>query len=1320
MANTVNDVMNVIASPDYGIKNIAGTTQEILAIMQGTHNSKNNIHAIVDDVKNLLQKLVDVSTQKKPIEISDKSPKINAKHIQNIISETKNIVKSIDELSKAILKKEAKEPSAAIAKLSDKASQKVANAMIKNIEKQKAGGGLSAVVDAFNKLKDISIKDLILGNLKIKKIASIFKNVQKDLKIKEKDLNSIITLINSAPEMMKSLYKIGWRVDRIIKNNIVEKLGIILVGENSILSLSRLFKKNEKTFNAANKITKDIKEIVSSLTTIMKDLVFASLWSKLANNAIKNIENVFDKIIPFSNKLAKTKKDVNDGAKAAKNITVLIGNLLITSILLTITAVIGIPAMLGAKIVGKLVDIIMPSIKELSNNNKHLSKAVASSVSFVAFTGIMAVASLTLASLTVTGIPAMLGAKIVGKLVDIIMPSIKELSNNNKHLSKVVASSISFVAFTGIMAVASLTLALIAFTGIPAILGAKVVGKLVDIIMPSIKELSNNKHLKKAVASSLLFVAFTGIMAVASLALASLAVTGIPALIGSAFLLGIVAINVATFKMLKEAQEDILKGIGVMALMGLSLFIYGIALGKVADATKNMSWKQLGMFGTITVGLGLSLAALGNPVVASFVLLGVGVLTAMGLSLHVFANSLKIISDMGEVPTKTLNQTLNAMKLLKNFFTKNSLSLKAVKAAKRYKRMMKPFGNTIKHLVKLKNLGSVPLKLVVQTLNAMKFIAVFYKVNQISKETIKQAKLYQMMMRPFGKTLKYFKKLKEMGSIPMKLVYQTLNAMKSIANYYSENPIEKKAIKQAKQYQMMMRPFGKTLKYLGKLKEMGSIPMKLVYQTLNAMKSIANYYSENPIEKKAIKQAKQYQMMMRPFGKTLKYLGKLKEMGSIPMKLVYQTLNTMKTIADYYSENPIEKKAIKQAKRYKKMMRPFGKTLGFFVKLKEMGSIPMKLVYQTLNTMKTIADYYSENPIEKKAIKQARRYKKMMKPFGNAIENLTKLKKMGNIPINIVKNATDAIKYISYLYNDIKISEDIDKKSAFSELIVNRFINVAKNIQDKFNDLKPINFHAVGSIILSCRYIVNFYTKTKFQTTREQIYIINKTIRQFVNTSVYLKHGIMSFTQNDDKNIKLIIKSMKRIINFLKNDTLNIIQRRRARKNISIINSMTTALSSLSNIKQSSVSSIGNAISNALSGVNTVDLGQIQAVTNMFNAFNDINKSENIINKFAESVKEFTTTCKNLMDAMNYNTDAINNMDTSGMNGSIINNENNNIEVGGNNTNDKGGVHITNVDEIARTIAEKINGVLSVDVPDTQVQLLINGTGGNEWTISRY
>ena len=48
------------------------------------------------------------------------------------------------------------------------------------------------------------------------------------------------------------------------------------------------------------------------------------------------------------------------------------------------------------------------------------------------------------------------------------------------------------------------------------------------------------------------------------------------------------------------------------------------------------------------------------------------------------------------------------------------------------------------------------------------------------------------------------------------------------------------------------------------------------------------------------------------------------------------------------------------------------------------------------------------------------------------------------------------------------------------------------------------------------------------------------------------------------------------------------------------------------------------------------------------------------------------------------------------------------------------GIRISNVDEIARNIADKINGSLSLDIPDTQIQLLINGTGGNEWILTRY
>ena len=128
-------------------------------------------------------------------------------------------------------------------------------------------------------------------------------------------------------------------------------------------------------------------------------------------------------------------------------------------------------------------------------------------------------------------------------------------------------------------------------------------------------------------------------------------------------------------------------------------------------------------------------------------------------------------------------------------------------------------------------------------------------------------------------------------------------------------------------------------------------------------------------------------------------------------------------------------------------------------------------------------------------------------------------------------------------------------------------------------------------------------------------------------------------------------------------------------------------------------------------------------------AFNKISKSENLINKFTESVKKFTETCKDLMDAMGNNTDAINNINTSESkkSGSFFDNIKEKVtnSIGGdsndnNETTHTNGVRITNVDEIAKTIAEKINGALSVDVPDAQIQLLINGTGGNEWTITKY
>ena len=1147
MANTVNDVMNVISSPDYGIKNIAGTTQEILAILQGAHNSQNNIHVIVDDVKYLLQQLVVASTtEKKNVEIdNNKSIKINHKNIQNIFDETKNITKAISDLSKAILKQGGNTPTPAIAKLSDKSSEKVAEAMIKNIDKQNKNGGLSSLVDAFNKLKNISLKDIIIGNQKVKLISKVFKNAKEDLKISDKDLNAVIKLINSAPEMMKALRKVSWRIDRIIKNNVIGKLTDILVGKtNSLLSLSRSLKKNEKTFNNANKTAKDIKELTSSLNKAMMELVVSSIWSKFANNAITSLEKVIDNLIPLSKKLIKNTKDIDKGAKAAKNITVLVGNLLTTSIFLTIAIITAVPAILGATLLSVMVDIIIPVAKKISKNNKEMSEAAGSALAFTALTGLMLISTYFLAKISENGLEALLGSIVV---------------------------------------------------------------------------------------------------------------------------FGIITINIITFKSLGEAEEEITKGAIAMAIMSVSLLLFGVALGKISQATKDVTWKQFGMIVALTGALSVTTAAIGFLIVP--IALGAAAMLIMSIGLLPFAISLSLISKATE--------KMNSNQV--NIITES----------------MESFAESVSYMALL----SIPIALGSVVLGNM------------------GVALYK-----FVKSLKL---IKDMGEVPIKEVHQTLNAMDIIGSFFTKNALNSKATKSAKSYNKIIKPLIESASLLAKLKELGGVPLGLVMQTLNAMSAIGQYYLNNPIEKKVIKQAKRYKDMMKPFGNTLQYLAKLKELGGVPLGLVMQTLNAMSAIGQYYLNNPIEKKVIKQAKRYKDMLKPFGNTLQYLVKLKELGDIPMGLVMQTLNAMSAISNYYINNPVDKDAIKQAKIYKNILEPFGSTIENLTKLKELGNIPKGSVEEVVSTLFKISWFYKSVIISDDIESKGQHIKDVVINFTNIASEIQDKFANIKSIDAESITSIVNACGSIIDYYNFSLFFAKEEKILKMNNAILSFANNIGDIKTKIGEFTESNCKSIEFGMKGVGYILNFLKENTLGPIDRLRARLNINLLQDMSSVLSNINGVNSSNISSVGGALSSALQGVNTVNMDQVNAVTNMFNAFNSINKSENIINKFTESVNNFTEACNNLLDAMGLNTDAINNMDNGNIGGPIMGNVgggmNSVIET---TTSEDGsetkGIRISNVDEIARNIADKINGSLSLDIPDTQIQLLINGTGGNEWILTRY
>jgi hypothetical protein len=1203
MANTVNDVMNVIASPDYGIKNIAGTNQEILAILEGTHNSKNNIHAIVDDIRNLLRGLVAVATEKKPVEVGDASSvKVTHKYIQDLLDEAKGIRKAMINLEKE-MKKQGGNTSVGVAKLTDKASQKVADAMIKDIENQKKGGGISAMVDAFNKLKDISLKDLIIGKQKIKYISNVFKNAKKDLNIDEKDLNCVIKLINEAPEMVKSLMKVDRKINRINKNETIKKLSEMLIGKNSLLSIAQILQKNEKIFNKVSKTAKDIEEFIFSLNKVVKKLVFTALWSKFADKGIQAIETTIDKLIPLSIKLTKNQKDIEKGAKSAKQVTVLVGNLLITSIFLTIAIV---PALLG-----------------------------------------------------------ILGALALQVMVKTLMPAIIDLSENNKHLSK-------------------------------------------------------------AMKSSLMLVACTGLLAISSIFLSTIAVTGIPALVGSLLMVGIVKLNVSTFKMLEKATKNVLIGSLVMILMSTSMLIFGIALGKITSATKDVSWEQFGMIVAFIGTFAAATAALGIPIVAGFVALGAVVLGTMGFALYTFAKALKMINDMGTIPRKQLDEVFGAMKATRDFFAKNSIGFGTVWTAMKYNTVMLCLGNTTRHLTKLKKLGEVPMGLVYGVLNAMTAIGKFYIDNPIDKDAIEQSYKYKLMMRPFGKTLKHLTKLKEMGDLPMGLVYGVLNAMSVIGKFYIDNPIDADAIWQSYKYKLMMRPFGKTLKYLTRLKEMGEIPMGLVYGVLNAMSVIGNYYKENEIERRTIKQARRYKRMMRPFSKTIKHLTRLKEMGEIPMGLVYGVLEAMSVIGNYYKENEIERKTIRQARRYKRMMRPFGKTIKYLSKLKEMGEIPMGLVHQALDAMGEISNYYMGQDIGfREAIRAtfgAKIISTLISNFGESTKSLEPLKNLQSVPNKAIRSIVIALKDIAFYYNTAYFKGNIKIKTILSKYMVTNFAEMSKDMYEQIEGVKPIDFKTILSITFACRRIINFYNYQKVLATVEEVAFTNVVIKRFSEiVSKYLKK--IKFTKSNYKSVNLAVDAMREIVWFLRTRSFGFFERERVMKTIIILNKMTSSLKDLSSLKQSDLSNVGDALTDIVDDVNSIDLRNVWAVTNMFLAFNSINRSKNVIDKFAKSVSKFTKVCANLIDTLNENTDAINNANGFSTNNpyttSITNN--NIIENGADkNMNPNNGIRIVNVDEIAKTIADQINGALSVDIPDTQVQLLINGMGGNEWTITRY
>ncbi len=131
--------------------------------------------------------------------------------------------------------------------------------------------------------------------------------------------------------------------------------------------------------------------------------------------------------------------------------------------------------------------------------------------------------------------------------------------------------------------------------------------------------------------------------------------------------------------------------------------------------------------------------------------------------------------------------------------------------------------------------------------------------------------------------------------------------------------------------------------------------------------------------------------------------------------------------------------------------------------------------------------------------------------------------------------------------------------------------------------------------------------------------------------------------------------------------------------------------------------------------VNTVDMEKASSLTDMFKSFASLGKTSNIFSNFDKRVKQFTDACIELVNAINGNTDAINNSeeevvvkDASGEEKTVKRKDAELMPKQ---------MMILNVDDLAMAIADQLNS-LNVDC-DANINLQINNESGNEWRITR-
>lgn len=149
-----------------------------------------------------------------------------------------------------------------------------------------------------------------------------------------------------------------------------------------------------------------------------------------------------------------------------------------------------------------------------------------------------------------------------------------------------------------------------------------------------------------------------------SMVLVGIAALSIPAMLGALLMKGVVWLLIGTFKLLSKSRRTVSKGSGVLLLMSTSIIAFGLGLGLMVKAVKDMKLKDVGLMMASIAGVGLTVAGIGLLSVP--IALGSSVMLLLSASLGILGLALNYWKTFDA--SKSMNNVKEAIGGLRDTF----------------------------------------------------------------------------------------------------------------------------------------------------------------------------------------------------------------------------------------------------------------------------------------------------------------------------------------------------------------------------------------------------------------------------------------------------------------------------------------------------------------------------------------------------------------------------------------------------------------------------------------------------------------------------